>query len=48
MGGYGIGGQVTNLQVDVNNMVTILPRKLDEVAGDFKVNAKKIITMPNL
>jgi hypothetical protein len=31
MGGYGIVGQVINVPVEVNNMVTTLPRQLDEV-----------------
>jgi hypothetical protein len=30
MGGYGIVGQVINVPIDVNNMVTILPRQLDD------------------
>jgi hypothetical protein len=35
MGGYGIGGQVINVPVDVNNMVTTLPRQLDD---DYSFN----------
>jgi hypothetical protein len=35
MGGYGIVGQVTNLPVDVNNMVRTLPKQLD---GDYSFN----------
>jgi hypothetical protein len=30
MGGYGIAGQVINIPVDVTNMVTTLPRQLDD------------------
>jgi hypothetical protein len=35
MGGYGIVGQVINIPVDVNNMVTTLPRQLDD---DYSFN----------
>jgi hypothetical protein len=36
MGGYGIVGQVINVPVDVNNMVTTLPRQLDD---DYSFNS---------
>jgi hypothetical protein len=35
MGGYGIVGQVIKVPVDVNNMVTILPKQLDD---DYRFN----------
>jgi hypothetical protein len=31
MGEYGIVGQVINVPVDMNNMVTTPPRQLDEI-----------------
>jgi hypothetical protein len=40
MVGYGIVGQVTNVPVDVNNMVTTLPRQLDEDCS-FNVHLKR-------
>jgi hypothetical protein len=36
MKGYGTVGQVINLPVDVNNMVTTLPRQLDD---DYSFNS---------
>jgi hypothetical protein len=35
VGGYAIVGQVINVPVDVNNMVTTLPMQLD---GDYSFN----------
>jgi hypothetical protein len=40
MGGYGIVGQVINAPVDVNNMVTTLPRQLDDNYS-FNVHLKR-------
>jgi hypothetical protein len=40
MGGYGIVGQVMNVPVDVNNMVTTLPRQLDNNYS-FNVHLKR-------
>jgi hypothetical protein len=40
MGGYGIVGQVINVPVDVNNMVTTLPRKLGDDYS-FNVHLKR-------
>jgi hypothetical protein len=37
MGGYGILGQVINVPVDVNNMVTTLPRQLND---DYSFNVR--------
>jgi len=39
-GGYGIVGQIVNVPVDVDEMVTCLPRKLSD-DGTIKVNIKK-------
>jgi hypothetical protein len=40
MGGFGILGQVINVPVDVNNMVTLLPRELDDYFS-FNVHIKR-------
>jgi hypothetical protein len=40
MGGYGIVVQVINVPVDVNNMVTTLPRQLDDDYS-FNVHLKR-------
>jgi hypothetical protein len=40
IGGYGIVGQVINVPVDVNNMVTTLPRQLDDDYS-FNVHLKR-------
>jgi hypothetical protein len=40
MGGYGMVGQVINVPVDVNNMVTTPPRQLD-YDYSFYVNLKR-------
>jgi hypothetical protein len=40
MGGYGIAGQVINVPGDVNNMVTTLPRQLDD-NDSFNVYLKR-------
>jgi hypothetical protein len=40
MGGYGIVGQVINVPVDVNNMVTKPPRQLDDDYS-FNVDLKR-------
>jgi hypothetical protein len=40
MGGYGIVGQVINIPVGVNNMVTTLPRELDDDYS-FKVHLER-------
>jgi hypothetical protein len=39
MGGYSIVGQVISVPVDVNNMVTAIPRELDDDYS-FKVRLK--------
>jgi hypothetical protein len=41
MGGYGTVGQVINVPVGVNNMVTTLPRQLDDDYS-FNVHLKRI------
>jgi hypothetical protein len=33
MGGYGIVGQVINVPIDMNNMITTPPRQLDDDYG---------------
>jgi hypothetical protein len=43
MGGCGIVGQVTNVPVDVNNMVMTLPRQLDDDYS-FNVHLKRLLT----
>jgi hypothetical protein len=40
MGGYGIVGQVINVPVDVNNMVTPPPRQMDDDYS-FNVHLKR-------
>jgi hypothetical protein len=42
IGGYGIVGQAINVLVDVNNMVTTLPRRLDDDYS-FNVHLKRTL-----